>query len=67
LENKRIENILNNFNLMYEEDLRYKLDSVKIINLLIEIEKIFNIEIKEIDFNKTNSIKKIIDEHINNK
>jgi acyl carrier protein len=52
---------------MYEEDLRYKLDSVKIINLLIEIEKIFNIEIKEIDFNKTNSIKKIIDEHINNK
>jgi acyl carrier protein len=67
LENKHIENILNNFNVAYEEDLRHKLDSVKIINLIIEIEETFNIEIKEIDFNKTNSVKKIIDEYIDNK
>lgn len=66
MENKLIDEILKKFNVDYEEDLRRKIDSVKIINLIIEIEQKFNIEIKEIDFNKINSVKKIIDEYTNN-
>lgn len=67
MENKHIDEILKKFNLSYEENIRYKLDSIKIISLLMEIENLYNIEIKEIDFNKTNSVKKIIDEFVNNR
>lgn len=67
MENKHIEDILKNFNVTIEEDLRYKLDSIKIVSLIMEIETLYNIEIKEVDFNKTNNIKKIIDEFVNNK
>lgn len=67
MENKHIDEILKKFNLSYEENVRYKLDSIKIISLLMEIENLYSIEIKEIDFNKTNSVKKIIDEFVNNR
>lgn len=67
MENKHIEDILKNFNVTIEEDLRYKLDSIKIVSLIMEIETLYNIEIKEVDFNKTNNIKKIIDEFVNNR
>jgi acyl carrier protein len=67
LENKVIDEILKKFNVNYEEDLRRKIDSVSIINLIIEIEEKYNVERKEIDFNKINSVKKIIDEYTNNK
>ena len=67
MENKLINDILKKFNINYEEDLRRKLDSIRIVSLIMEIEEKFNVEIKEIDFAKTNSIKKIIDEFINNR
>lgn len=67
MENKVIDSILKKFNIDYEEDLRRKLDSIRIVNLILEIEEIFNVEIRDVDFNKTNSVKKIIDEYINNK
>jgi acyl carrier protein len=67
LENKLIDSVLKKFNIDYEEDLRRKLDSIRIVNLILEIEEIFNVEIRDIDFNKTNSVKKIIDEYTNNK
>ena len=67
MENKLIDSVLKKFNIDYEEDLRRKLDSIRIVNLILEIEEIFNVEIRDIDFNKTNSVKKIIDEYTNNK
>ena len=59
--------MLRKFNIDYEEDLRHKLNSIKIVSLIMEIEEMFNVEIKEIDFVKTNSVKKIIYEFVNNK
>jgi acyl carrier protein len=67
LENKLIDEMLRKFNIDYEEDLRHKLNSIKIVSLIMEIEEMFNVEIKEIDFVKTNSVKKIIYEFVNNK
>lgn len=67
MENKLIDEMLRKFNIDYEEDLRHKLNSIKIVSLIMEIEEMFNVEIKEIDFVKTNSVKKIIYEFVNNK
>jgi acyl carrier protein len=65
--NKHIEDVLKNYNISYEENIRYKLDSVKSIQLIMEIEKIFNVEINDIDFKKTSSVMEIINEFVNNK
>ena len=50
MENKLINDILKKFNINYEEDLRRKLDSMRIVSLIMEIEEKFNVEIKETDF-----------------
>lgn len=67
MENKLIEDLLNKFNIDANEDIRYKLDSIKSIQLIMEIENIFKIEIKNIDFGKNPSVLSIIDEYTNHR
>jgi len=67
MENKLINNILTDFDLTIEEDIKYKLSSLQIIKLIMAIENQFNVEIKEIDMIKHYNVKKILDEFINNK
>lgn len=67
MENKHIDEILKKFNISYDENLKYKLDSVNFINLILEIEEIFNVTINDFDLNKTYTLEKIINEFVNNK
>lgn len=60
MENKHIEEIANKFNLDINEDIKLKLDSLSLIKLIMEIEKKFNIEIKNLNLNETESLSKII-------
>jgi acyl carrier protein len=67
MENKHIDEILKKFNISYDENLKYKLDSVNFINLILEIEELFNVTINDFDLNKTYTVEKIINEFVNNK
>ena len=65
MENKLINDLLNKYNLTYEEDIRYKIDSVKTVKMILEIEDILQVQIKDIDFSKNSSVKSIISEYTN--
>ena len=67
MENKHIDEILKKFNISYDENLKYKLDSVNFINLILEIEELFDVTINDFDLNKTYTLEKIINEFVNNK
>ena len=67
MENKHIDEILKKFNISYDENLKYKLDSVNFINLILEIEELFDVTINDFDLNKTYTVEKIINEFVNNK
>lgn len=60
MENKHIKEIADKFNLDLNENIKFKLDSLNIIKLILEIENKFNIKINNLDLNKTESLSKII-------
>ena len=67
MENEHINEILKKFNISYDENLKHKLDSVKFISLILEIEEAFDVTINDFDLNKTYTLEKIINEFVNNK
>lgn len=48
-------------NLKYDDDIRYMLDSIQFVTLIVEIESTFNVEVRDEDFEieKLGSIEKI--------
>ena len=67
MDKEHINNILKEFNIEYNEDIRYKLNSLTMVSLIMQIEETFNVKIEDIDIKKNNTLENILDEFVNHK
>jgi acyl carrier protein len=67
MENNLIDDILKKYNILENDIIKNKLDSLNILNLIMSIEEAFNVKINYLDLKKNNTVKKIINEFVNNK